>query len=95
METALWIIISSDNSNIVYPTIVATVKSEIIKYFGTKNCEPNDKELPVILVTCEVTQNDINAIKRILENDSVHLVALVGASASDRVNGDIIDLRNA
>lgn len=94
MKTAIWIIISSNNRNIVYPAVVAAVKSEIVKYFGTKNCEPDDAELPIIAVTCEVTQDDINTIKKVLDNDSVNLVALIGASESDRVKGDIIDLRN-
>ena len=94
MKTAIWISINSNNRNIVYPAVVAIVKSKIVKYFGTKNCEPNDEELPIAVVTCEVTQNDINEIKKVLDNDSVKLVALIGSYESNRVNGDIIDLRN-
>lgn len=94
MKTTIWIIISSANRNLVYSTLVAAVKSKIVKYFGTKNCEPDDVELPIIAVTCEVTQDDINTIKKVLDSDSVNLVALIGSSESNRVNGDIINLRN-
>ena len=90
--TAIWIIIAINNSNIVYNGLVNSVKNEIRKYFGTENIKEDSEEFPVISLTCEVTQDDINAIKRIIDHESVSFAVIVGAEDSQRVSGDIINL---
>lgn len=90
-KTAIWIIIESDNRNIVYPVAVEQTKQSIMKYFGTRNIQEIEPSLPVIGLTCEVTQDDINNLKKIIDNDSIHLTALIGAADSEMVKGDIID----
>lgn len=92
MKTAIWIIVNSDNRNLVYPAVVAEVKKVIRLYLGNRNCEADDPETPVVIVTCDVNQDDLNAIKRIFDNDSIWLTALIGSAESDRVNGDVINL---
>lgn len=90
-KTTLLILIDSDNRNLVYPAAVAAIKAEIRKYFGTRSCQPDDPTLPFVKLNCEVVQEDINFIKKILDNDSVYLTAMVGLEGSKCVNGDIID----
>lgn len=93
MKTAIWIIVDSDNRNIVYPAAIAQVKTEIRKYFGSRNCVDDDAANPSVWLTCEVTQDDINALKKIIDVDSIHFVAIIGTEGSNRISGDIIDLR--
>jgi len=91
-KTAIVIIVDCENRNLIYPATIATVKGEIRSYFGTKNCLTDDPTVPVVSVTCEVTQEDINALKKIIDNESIYLTAIIGADESERVRGDIIDL---
>lgn len=92
MKTVIVIIADCENRNLIYPAAIATVKGEIRSYFGTKNCIANVPEQPAVCVTCEVTQEDINALKKIIDNESIYLTAIIGADESERVRGDIIDL---
>lgn len=90
-KTTLLILIDSDNRNLVYSAAVAAIKAEIRKYFGTRNCQLDDPTLPFVKLTCEVVQEDINNIKKVLDNDSIYLTAMVGLEDSKCVKGDIID----
>ena len=90
-KSAIWIIIATDNKNIVYQSAVAQIKSEIIKYFGIKNVEQDDPQ-PIIVLKCEVTQNDIDHFKKLYDSDTINFVVITGADESDRVKGDFIDL---
>lgn len=92
MKTSIIIMIDCENRNLVYPATIATVKSEIRNYFGTKNCFADVPELPAVNIACEVTQPDINALKEIIDNESIYLTAIIGADESERVKGDIINL---
>lgn len=92
MKTAIWIIVNSDNRNLVYPAVVAEVKKAIRMYLGSRNCETDVPEIPVVHITCDINQDDINALKKIFDNDSVWLTAIIGSTESERVNGDIINL---
>ncbi len=91
-RTVILIVVDCTNPNIVYHAAVATVKGEIKNYFGTKNCMEDIPEIPAVCVTCEVTQDDINTIKKIIDNDSIYFSVIIGANESEKVCGDIIDL---
>lgn len=90
-KSAIWIIVATDNKNIVYQASIAQIKSEIIKFFGTKNVE-QDEPLPVVKMKCEVTQDDIDYFKKLYDNDTINFVVITGADESKRIKGDIIDL---
>jgi hypothetical protein len=92
MKTSIVIMVDCENRNLIYPATIATVKGEIRSYFGTKNCFTDVPELPIVRVACEVTQPDINALKEIIDNESIYLTAIIGADESERVKGDIISL---
>lgn len=81
-----------ENRNLIYPAVIATVKGEIKSYFGTKNCLTDAPMFPAVGVACEVTQEDINALKKIIDNESIYLIAIIGVEESERVKGDIINL---
>lgn len=93
-KTCILIVVAADNRNIVYPAAVASAKSEIIKYFGMKNVEPDVPECPSISIKCDVTQDDINIIKKTMDNDSISLIALVGMEEAKCIKGDIIDFND-
>lgn len=94
-KTCILIIVDANNRNIVYPAAIASVKSEITKYFGMKNVEPDIPEYPTVFVKCEVTQDDINVIKKIIDCASISLLAIIGMKEAKGVKGDIIDLTEA
>lgn len=94
-KTCILIIVDANNRNIVYPAAIASVKSEITKYFGTKNIEPDIPEYPTVFVKCEVTQDDINIIKKIIDCASISLLAIIGMGEAKGMEGNIIDLTEA
>ena len=94
-KTCIFIVVDANNRNIVYPAAIASVKSEITKYFGMKNVEPDIPEYPTVSIKCEVTQDDINIIKKTIDCDSISLLAIIGMEAAKGVKGDIIDLTEA
>ena len=86
------ILVEVDDSNINYSNLVAYTKSEIISYFGTRNAFNPYQSWANIVVTSEVTQDDINELIQKIDNPSVRLLAIKAYDESTRINGDIIDL---
>ena len=86
------ILVEVDNPNINYSNLVAYTKSEIISYFGTRNSFNPSSSWANIVVTSEVTQDDINELIKRIDNPSVSLLAIKAYDESSRFNGDIIDL---
>ena len=91
-KTRIFITVAADNRNIIYPAAISFAKSEITKYFGMKNVEPDIPESPSLYIKCEVSQDDLNVIKKSIDNDSINLLAIVGINEAKCVKGDIIDL---
>lgn len=92
MKTQIMILVEVDNANINYSNLVAYTKSEIISYFGTRNAFNPSQAWANIVVTSEVTQDDIDALITKIDNPSVRLLAIKAYDESTRINGDIIDL---
>jgi hypothetical protein len=46
---------------------------------------------PLVLVTCEVTDDDLSYIKDKVQ-DNIHFTVITGKEGSERVNGDFIYL---
>lgn len=92
MKTQIMILVEVDNANINYSNLVAYTKSEIISYFGTRNAFNPYQSWANIVVTSEVTQDDINELIQKIDNPSVRLLAIKTYDESTRINGDIIDL---
>lgn len=92
MKTRIMILVDADNSSIVYRDMVTAVKKEIISYFGTRNAWDSSPEDASVMIEEEVTQNDIDALYRIIDHASVNLLAFRAWDISDRITGNIIDL---
>lgn len=86
------ILVEVDNANINYSNVVAYTKSEIISYFGTRNSFNPSQSWANIVVTSEVTQDDINALITKIDNPSIRLLAIKAYDETSQINGDIIDL---
>lgn len=93
MITIIWIVVKCDDKSIVYSSAISCVKNKIREYLGSRNCEADNASIPAVAVTCDVTQDDINNLNKIINYDSIHLIAMINAEDSKRINGDIIDLR--
>lgn len=92
MKSEILIIVNSDNKNLIYIEAVKSAKAEIQKYFGTRYCIEDDPEIPAVMLKCEVTQDDIDTIKKVFDSNDIRIVAIIGAEESDRVEEDIINL---
>lgn len=91
-KSIILINIDCESRNLVYSAVINNVKEEIRSYFGSKYCLEDDPAAPVVAVNCEVNQEDINALKKIMDKDYVYLTGIIGFDGSSRVHGDIIDL---
>lgn len=86
------IMVNSDNENLNYNSVIYFVKSEIIKYFGTKNVTNEEPSQPFINVLCEVTNEDLNYLSKSIGNDSVNLFAIIIPDNCDKFKDKILDL---
>lgn len=86
------IMVDSDNENLNYSSTVCFVKSEITKYFGTKNVVNEETTQPSMIVLCEVTNEDLNHIVNNINIDSINLFAVIIPDNFSKIKGRILDL---
>ena len=89
MKTSI-IHIMVPNSNSDHQGVVEYLQDKIVRYFGSRNASV-DPTYPLVLVTCEVTEEDLNYIKDKV-HDNIHFSVIVGKEGSERVQGDFIFL---
>lgn len=92
MKSVIIIIVNSDNSNMNYIGAVKFAKTTIREYLGSKYVKEDEPEAPCIKLSCEVTQDDINQMYRIMDNDNIVLMCMI-ADDDQKFEGDILDLR--
>lgn len=63
MLTGIIIIFETSNPQFNYRSGVASVKNELTRYFGIKNIEDADEDMPVFAVSCEVTEEDLKKVE--------------------------------
>ena len=78
------------NNNSDHQGNIEFLQEKIVKYFGSRNASV-DPMYPLVLVTCEVTDEDLNYIKDKVR-DNIHFTVIVGKEGSDKVQGDFIYL---
>ena len=78
------------NNNSDHQGMIEHLQDKIIKYFGSKNASI-DPLYPLVLVTCEVTDDDVAYIKDKIQ-ESIKITVIIGKEGSERVNGDFIFL---
>lgn len=89
MKTSI-IHIMVPNCNSDHQGTIEFLQEKIVKYFGIKNSSA-DPMYPLVLVTCEVTEDDITYIKDKVQ-DNIHFTVIVGKEGSDKVQGNFIFL---
>ncbi len=88
MKSSIIIMLPSQSQ--VYSETIEVVINKIVKYFGNKFAKVDD-EYPIVVVTCEVTQDDIDIIREGLHN-SISLMVIVGNDNSPSIDGNFIRL---
>ena len=92
MRSVIIILVNSNNSNVNYISTVTYAKTTIREYLGAKYVKEDKPEAPCIKLSCEVTQDDIDQMYRIMDNDNIILVSMI-ADDEQTFEGDIVDLR--
>lgn len=92
MKSVILIIVNSNNDNINYIATVKYAKATIREYLGTKYVKEDEPEAPCIKLSCEVTQDDIDQMYRIMDNNNIVLMCMI-ADDDQKFEGDIVDLR--
>lgn len=92
MKSVIFIIVNSNNSNVNYIGAVKHAKTIIREYLGSKYVKEDEPEAPCIKLSCEVTQDDIHQIYRIMDSDNIVLMGMI-ADDNQTFEGDIVDLR--
>ena len=88
MTSLIHIMVPNNNSD--HQGNIEFLQEKIVKYFGIRNASA-DPIYPLVLVTCEVTDDDLSYIKDKVQ-DNIHFTVITGKEGSERVNGDFIYL---
>ena len=78
------------NNNSDHQGVIEYLQDKIVKYFGSRNASI-DPMYPLVLVTCEISEEDLNYIKDKV-HDNIHFSVITGKEGSERVQGDFIRL---
>ena len=92
MKSVIIILVNSNNSNVNYIATVKYAKVTIREYLGTKYVKEDEPEAPCIKLSCEITQDDIDQIYRIMDNNNIVLIGMI-ADDDQLFEKDIVDLR--
>lgn len=89
MKTSI-IHIMVPNNNSDHQGVIEYLQDKIVRYFGSRNASA-DPMYPLVLVTCEVTEEDMNYVKDKV-HDNIHFSVIVGKEGSEKVQGNFIYL---
>ena len=78
------------NNNSDHQGVVEYLQDKIVRYFGIRNAS-SDPMYPLVQVTCDVTEEDLDYIKDKV-SDNVHFTVIIGREGSDKVKGDFVYL---
>ena len=92
MKSVILIIVNSNNSNVNYIATIKYAKTTIREYLGSKYVKEDKPEAPCIKLSCEITQDDIDHLHNIIDNDNIQLMGMI-ADDDQTFEGDILDLR--
>lgn len=86
------LILPEINMNVNLAASLKKAQDVIVSYFGKKFAVADDN-YPYVKISTEVTQEDIDTLNREIDLTCITLIGVLGEENSDRVSGDIIDLR--
>jgi hypothetical protein len=78
------------NNNSDHQGTIEYLQDKIVRYFGSRNASI-DPMYPLVSITCEVTDEDLNYIKDKV-HDNIRFAVIIGKEGSDKVQGDFIYL---
>lgn len=78
------------NNNSDHQETIEYLQDKIVRYFGSRNAVA-DPMYPLVLVTCEISEEDLNYVKDKV-HDNIHFSVIVGKEGSERVQGNFIYL---
>jgi hypothetical protein len=77
IRTAICILTSHDiNPDINYPELIKEGMQKIISHFGTKWAKEAEEDMPMVLVDCNVTEEDITFLESIMPSTGCRLLCL-------------------
>lgn len=77
IRTAICILTSHDiKPDINYPELIKEGIQKIISYFGTKWVKEAEDDMPMVLVDCSVTEEDITCLEEIMPSTGCRLLCL-------------------
>lgn len=77
IRTAICILTSHDiNPDINYPELIKESMQKIISHFGTKWAKEAEEDMPMVLVDCNVTEEDITHLEGIMPSTGCRLLCL-------------------
>ena len=88
MTSLIHIMVPNNNSD--HQGVIEHLQDKIVRYFGSRNASA-DPMYPLVQITCEVNNEDINYLKDKV-HDNIHFSVIVGKEGSERVQGDFIFL---
>lgn len=77
-------------NNIDQTQWVDQIQSNIVSYFGTKFAKA-DKDYPIIGISCDVTEEDINILKKGID-ERIGITAIVAKENTEKIVGKFIYL---
>lgn len=93
IRTSICILISHDiNPDINYPGSIKEGIQKIISYFGTKWTKETEDDMPIVLVDCSVTEEDIIYLEGIMPLTSCRLLCLQGEKDNVKSTGYILQV---
>lgn len=86
------LILPEINMNVNLAASLKKAQDVIVSYFGKKFAVADDN-CPYVKISVDITQEDIDTLNREIDLTCIILIAVLAEENSDRVCGDIIDLR--
>lgn len=93
IRTAICILTSHDiNPDINYPELIKESMQKIISHFGTKWAKEAEDSMPVVLVDCNVTEEDITHLEGIMPSTGCRLLCLQGEKDNVKSTGFMLQV---
>lgn len=86
------LILPEINMNVNLAASLKKAQDVIVSYFGKKFAVADDN-YPYVKISIDVTQEDIDTLNQEIDLTCITLIGVLGEKNSDRVCGDLIDLR--
>lgn len=91
--TAICILTSHDiNPDINYPELIKEGIQKIISYFGTKWAKEAEDDMPIVLIDCNVTEEDIAHLEGIMPSTECKLLCLQAKKDNVKSTGEILQV---